>query len=92
MGAAGPRVVALAIVRDRFEGDAMSRTMSSLMAVFLVVPVLAPTLGAVLLEVAPWRWLFVLCAASALLVALWTQRLPETLRRRTASPTSASTG
>lgn len=79
MGAAGPRVVALAIVRDRFEGDAMSRTMSSLMAVFLLVPVLAPTLGAVVLEVAPWRWLFVLCAASAVLVAVWTQRLPETL-------------
>jgi len=79
MGAAGPRVVALAIVRDRFEGDAMSRTMSSLMAVFILVPVLAPSLGAVLLEVAPWRWLFVLCAASALLVALWTRRLPETL-------------
>ncbi len=79
MGAAGPRVVALAIVRDRFEGDAMSRTMSSLMAVFLLVPVLAPSLGAVVLEVAPWRWLFVLCAASAVLVAIWTQRLPETL-------------
>lgn len=79
MGAAGPRVVALAIVRDRFEGDAMSRTMSSLMAVFLLVPVLAPTLGAVVLEVAPWRWLFVLCAVSALLVAVWTRRLPETL-------------
>lgn len=79
MGAAGPRVVALAIVRDRFEGDAMSRTMSSLMAVFILVPVLAPTLGAVLLEVAPWRWLFVLCTASALLVAVWTRRLPETL-------------
>lgn len=79
MGAAGPRVVALAVVRDRFEGDAMSRTMSSLMAVFLLVPILAPTLGAALLEVAPWRWLFALCAASALAVALWTRRLPETL-------------
>lgn len=79
MGAAGPRVVALAIVRDRFQGDAMSRTMSSLMAVFLLVPVLAPSLGALVLEVAPWRWLFVLCAACAVLVALWTQRLPETL-------------
>ena len=79
MGAAGPRVVALAIVRDRFEGDAMSRTMSSLMAVFLLVPVLAPSLGAAVLEVAPWRWLCVLCAVSAVLVALWTRRLPETL-------------
>jgi MFS transporter, DHA1 family, multidrug resistance protein len=79
IGAAGPRVVALAVVRDRFEGDAMSRTMSSLMAVFLLVPILAPAAGAGLLLVASWRWLFVLCAAGALLVALWTRRLPETL-------------
>lgn len=78
-GAAGPRVVSLAVVRDRFEGDAMSRTMSSLMAVFLLVPVLAPTIGAGVLAVAPWRWLFALCAASALGVAWWTRRLPETL-------------
>jgi MFS transporter, DHA1 family, multidrug resistance protein len=79
IGAAGPRVVALAVVRDRFEGDAMSRTMSSLMAVFLLVPILAPAVGAGLLQVASWRWLFVLCAVGAVLVALWTQRLPETL-------------
>jgi len=79
VGAAGPRVVALAVVRDRFEGDAMSRTMSSLMAVFLLVPVLAPALGAAVLEVAPWRWLFAVCATAALAVAWWTRRLPETL-------------
>jgi len=79
VGAAGPRVVALAVVRDRFEGDAMSRTMSSLMAVFLLVPVLAPTVGAGVLEVAPWRWLFVLCAVAGLGIAAWTRRLPETL-------------
>lgn len=79
MGAAGPRVVAMAVVRDRFEGDAMSRTMSSLMAVFLIVPVLAPSVGALILVVAPWRWLFAFCAAFALGIAWWTRRLPETL-------------
>ena len=79
IGAAGPRVVALAVVRDRFDGDDMSKTMSSLMALFILVPVFAPALGAVVLVVAPWRWLFVLCAVLAGGLVLWTRRLPETL-------------
>ena len=79
MGAAGPRVVALAVVRDRFEGDDMSKTMSSLMAIFILVPVFAPALGSVILIVAPWRWLFVLCALWAGAIAIWVRRLPETL-------------
>ena len=79
IGAAGPRVVALAIIRDRFEGDAMSKTMSSMMAIFILVPVFAPGLGSALLIVAPWRWLFVLCALWALAIAVWVRRLPETL-------------
>ena len=79
VGAAGPRVVALAVVRDRFEGDDMSKTMSSLMAIFILVPIFAPALGAAVLVVAPWRWLFVLCAVWACAIAIWVRRLPETL-------------
>lgn len=78
-GAAGPRVVALAVVRDRFEGDAMARTMSTLMAIFILVPIVAPTLGAGILVIAPWRWLFVFCAVIAVGLAVWVRRLPETL-------------
>lgn len=79
IGAAGPRVVALAVVRDRFEGNAMSKTMSSLMAIFILVPVFAPALGSAVLAIAPWRMLFVLCAVWACVIALWVRRLPETL-------------
>lgn len=79
LGAAGPRVVALAIIRDRFDGDEMSKTMSSMMAIFILVPVIAPALGSVVLVVAPWRWLFALCAVWAVVIALWVRRLPETL-------------
>ena len=79
IGAAGPRVVALAIIRDRFEGDQMSRTMSSMMAIFILVPVFAPALGSLVLVVAPWRWLFVFCAVFAAAIAVWVRRLPETL-------------
>ena len=78
-GAAGPRVVALAVVRDRFEGEAMSKTMSTLMAIFILVPIVAPALGVGLLTIVEWRWLFVFCALWACVLAVWVRRLPETL-------------
>lgn len=79
LGAAGPRVVTLAVIRDRFEGEQMSRAMSFVFAVFIVVPVVAPTLGAAVVTVAPWRWLFAGCLLAVLVVAAWATRLPETL-------------
>ncbi|MDE0801857.1 MAG: multidrug effflux MFS transporter [Acidimicrobiales bacterium] len=79
LGAAGPRVVALAVIRDRFDGDEMSKTMSSMMAIFILVPVVAPALGSAVLLIAPWRWLFALCAVWAVAIAVWVRRLPETL-------------
>lgn len=78
-GAAGPRVVTLAIVRDTFDGERMSRAMSSIMAVFILVPVVAPTLGAVIGGLIGWRWLFGFCVSAGVAVMLWARRLPETL-------------
>ncbi len=85
LGAAAPRSLSLAMVRDRYEGDAMARLMSLIMAVFLLVPILAPSLGALLLSVAPWRALFWVPALAATALLVWLRRLPETLtaeRRR----------
>ncbi|SDY26737.1 MFS transporter [Citreimonas salinaria] len=80
LGAAGPRVVALAIVRDIYSGRGMARIMSFVMMVFTLVPAFAPSIGAVLLSVGGWRaifWAFVVFAGIA---ALWLAlRLPETL-------------
>ena len=45
-GAAAPRSLAIAMVRDRFGGEQMARTMGFVMATFMVVPVVAPSLGA----------------------------------------------
>jgi MFS family permease len=42
IGAAGPRIVTIAMVRDQYEGRAMARIMSSVMAVFILIPALAP--------------------------------------------------
>jgi MFS transporter, DHA1 family, multidrug resistance protein len=80
LGAAGPRVITLAAIRDTFEGEQMSRAMSFVMAVFILVPVIAPTVGAAIVAVVSWRWLFGLCIAAVLLVAVWAVRMPETLR------------
>ena len=45
LGAAGPRSLALAMTRDVFAGELMARTMSHIMATFVLIPVLAPSLG-----------------------------------------------
>ncbi len=82
IGAAGPRVLTLAIVRDTHEGDEMARVMSLIMAVFILVPVMAPSLGAALITFLPWRGLFWFCVVYLGAIALWAIRLPETLDPR----------
>ena len=94
IGASGPRSLAVTMVRDRNEGDAMARLMSMIMAVFMVVPILAPALGAGLIHILPWRAVFWLPAVIAVVMMLWVRRLPETLdpaNRRAFSVRSVAT-
>ncbi|MBW0145006.1 multidrug effflux MFS transporter [Sphingomicrobium clamense] len=82
MGAAGAvsRVLVIAIVRDLFEKEEMARVMSLTFMVFMVVPVIAPTVGIAILQVGSWRWIFAFLGLWGLFVLLWGQvRLPETL-------------
>ncbi len=79
IGAAGPRVITFAVIRDSFEGERMSRAMSFVMAVFIVVPVVTPALGALIITAVSWRWLFGACMLAVAVMALWAARLPETL-------------
>lgn len=86
VGAAATRVIATSVVRDLMEGRRMAQVMSMAMTVFMIVPIVAPSLGQLVLFVAPWRWIFGALLVYALLVLAWTfLRLPETLapeRRR----------
>lgn len=86
MGAAGPRSLAVAMIRDRYHGNEMARLMSMVMAIFLVVPILAPLAGAGILHLTSWRWVFAFPALVAGGLAVWALfRMPETLppeRRR----------
>jgi len=79
LAAAGPRAVSLAITRDAYSGDLMSRIMSLTTAVFLVVPILAPALGEGLLAFGSWRLTTVVGACLAVVAGLWLTRLNETL-------------
>jgi DHA1 family bicyclomycin/chloramphenicol resistance-like MFS transporter len=79
-GAAGGRVLVVSIVRDRYVGRQMARVMSLAVIIFMAAPVLAPSIGQLILLIAPWRWIFVALAAIGVVIALWAGlRLPETL-------------
>ena len=78
--ASASAVVCRSIVRDLYSGRRMARVMSLTFIVFLVVPVLAPSVGQLILVWLPWRWLFGSFALAAALTLAWAAlRLPETL-------------
>lgn len=88
IGAAAARVVAVSIIRDRFVGDQMASAMSKVMAVFVIVPVFAPLVGAGIIAILPWRAMFWACAVWAVVIAAWSTRLKETLEPSNRLPLS----
>lgn len=79
--AAASRVIVLAMVRDLFEGEAMARVMSLVAMVFMVVPVLAPSIGQLILTIGPWQAIFWALGGYGLVIGGWAfLRLPETLK------------
>jgi DHA1 family bicyclomycin/chloramphenicol resistance-like MFS transporter len=80
IAAASSRTLAIAIVRDRFEGRQMARVMSLTFIIFMIIPIIAPTIGQTILTFAHWQWIFLLLViyATILFIAIWLL-LPETL-------------
>ena len=80
LGASGLMVLPGAIIRDQFEGDAMARIFSLITAVFITVPVIAPSLGQAVMLFAGWRWIFVGLGVMGSVMMVWAGiRLPESL-------------
>ncbi|HUQ37432.1 MAG TPA: multidrug effflux MFS transporter [Aestuariivirga sp.] len=80
VGASNPRIVSMAMVRDGQGGAAMARIMSFVMSVFMLVPILAPSIGQLVLFVASWRMIFVGFLVMAIIAAIFLQiRQEETL-------------
>lgn len=88
-GVAGPRTMTIALVRDCFEGRAMARVMSFIMAVFILAPVVAPALGQAILLIANWRLIFGVYLTMAAIVCIWFGvRQQETLEPERCIPFS----
>lgn len=80
IGAAGPRSVLTALIRDKYAGRKMARVMSFIMTVFILIPMIAPAFGQFILLFAGWRAIFgafLILASSTL--TWFAIRQPETL-------------
>lgn len=87
LGASAPRVLSMALVRDCFSGREMARIVSFIMSVFILVPMLAPTLGQGILLLTNWRGIFTLFLVLALIISVWLWlRMPETLPEEKRKP------
>lgn len=90
IGAAGPRVVSLALVRDLYRGRDMARIVSFAMMIFTLVPAIAPALGQIIIAGFGWRSIFLAFLAFSAVSMIWMMaRQPETLpitARRPFSP------
>lgn len=91
LGIAGPRTVSVALIRDKFAGREMAKVMSFVMALFILVPVVAPALGQGLISFAHWRAIFALFLLLASISLCWLAcRQPETLLLEKRVPLSMS--
>lgn len=81
LGISAPRSVILALVRDRYKGRRMAQVMSFVMTVFILVPMIAPTLGQTILLFAGWRSIFLAFIGIAVIAVTWFGvRMPETIK------------
>ncbi|MFV0513186.1 MAG: MFS transporter [Jhaorihella sp.] len=82
LGAAAPRVVGLAVVRDLYSGRHMARMISVAMMIFTIFPAFAPVMGAGIIAISGWRGIFLAFILFSLVTVLWMGlRLPESLPR-----------
>jgi DHA1 family bicyclomycin/chloramphenicol resistance-like MFS transporter len=89
MGAASVRVIATAVVRDRYSGREMAEVMSLTFMVFMAIPIIAPGIGQVILLMGEWHNIFIFMGLLAAAFWIWTFiRLPESLAVENRRPLS----
>lgn len=90
IGISAPRAVSMALVRDKLEGRRMAQVMSFASTIFILVPMIAPTIGQGILSIAGWRGIFGSFIVFALITIVWfALRIPETLALEKRLPFSA---
>ena len=80
LGAAAPRIAGIAMVRDLYEGRKMAQIMSFVNMLFILIPAVAPLLGAMVIAGFGWRGVFGSFVLFGVIGAAWLNlRQPETL-------------
>ena len=88
----GGTVAVFPAVRDRFNDHDSGVVISYIMAVVLIAPVIAPTLGGYLLLITPWQTLFwVIAAFGAVALALTVVFVRDPVRERTSLSVGTAT-
>ncbi|WP_461210071.1 multidrug effflux MFS transporter [Desulfocurvus sp. DL9XJH121] len=82
LGAAAAATVCLALVKDLYAGEARRKLLAYVGVIIPLCPMVAPTLGALMMEHVSWRGIFVVQALMALPALYGALRLPETLAER----------
>ena len=81
IGLSAPRTISIAMVRDRFSGNYMAKVMSFVVVIFILVPVVAPAIGKIMLDLYGWKSIFYSQLFFGLFVMIWLwKRQPETLQ------------
>ncbi|MEO5937513.1 MAG: multidrug effflux MFS transporter [Sphingomonas sp.] len=77
---AATRVVTIALIRDCYSGRAMARVSSLAVMTFMIFPIIAPSIGELILKFGSWRLIFNMVAIASAMIAAWfILRMPETL-------------
>lgn len=80
VGSAALQVVTLAVIRDCFSGPAMGRVLTFVFTTFMIIPIIAPTIGQQIEFVATWKGIFAFNAIAGVMILVWmSTRLRETL-------------
>ena len=81
-GAAAPKVVSQAIIRDLVSGAIMARVMSFVMTVFIIVPVIAPLIGQSIIWLIGWHYIFIVFILLSIFISGWfSLSITETLKK-----------
>ncbi len=81
-GAAAPKIVSQAIIKDLFSGPHMAQVMSFVMTIFIIVPVIAPLIGQSIIWLVSWYYIFIILAFLSIVIFFWFSiSVPETLKK-----------
>jgi DHA1 family bicyclomycin/chloramphenicol resistance-like MFS transporter len=72
-GAGAGSVLAMSLVRDHFEGTRVRQLLSHIAVIRVIAPMVAPSVGAFLLDIGDWRWIYAMMtvAGAAMLAVVW---------------------